>query len=131
MNKIILLGNFSRNPELTRKQREDGTETIIAKFDLAVNRRQKRDGDPDADFFHCTCFGRQAEFVEKHFKSGSRALIVGRVQNNNYTNKEGNKVYGFNVILDEIEFAQKKSSERNQENTAGFQPATDDTPPFR
>ncbi len=131
MNKILLLGNFTRNPETSRKQKADGTETVITKFDLAVNRRQKRDGDPDADFFHCTCFGRQAEFVEKHFKSGTRALIVGRVQNNNYTNKDGNKVYGFNVILEEIEFAQKKSSERNNQNDEGFQPATDETPPFR
>ena len=87
MNKIILLGNMTRNPKTTRKTAEDGSEVVITKFDLAVNRRAKRDGEADADFFHCTSFGRQAEFVERYFHSGSRVLVIGRVQNNNYTTK--------------------------------------------
>ena len=87
MNKIILLGNMTRNPKTTRKRKEDGTETVTTKFDLAVNRKQK--GESDTDFFHCTSFGRQAEFVERYFHQGSRVLVVGRVQNNNYTNKRG------------------------------------------
>ena len=91
MNKIILLGNMTRNPKTTRKTAEDGSEVVITKFDLAVNRRSKRDGEADADFFHCTSFGRQAEFVERYFHSGSRVLVIGRVQNNNYTTKEGNR----------------------------------------
>lgn len=110
MNKIILLGNMTRNPKTTRKMNEEGKEVVVTKFDLAVNRKGKRDGDPDADFFHCTSFGKQAEFVEKYFRSGSRVLVIGRVQNNNYTTKEGNKVYGFSIITEEVEFAQKKSS---------------------
>lgn len=130
MNKIILLGNVTRDPETTRKQKEDGSQTIITKFDLAVTRRQKREGDSNTDFFHCTAFGRQAEFVEKYFHSGSRMLVTGRVQNNNYTNKDGNKVYGFNVITEEIEFAQKKSNDNNQTNGNGFQPVGEETPPF-
>ena len=85
MNKIILLGNMTRNPKTTRKTAEDGNEVVITKFDLAVNRRSKRDGESDADFFHCTSFGKQAEFVERYFHSGSRVLVIGRVQNNNYT----------------------------------------------
>ena len=97
MNKIILLGNMTRNPKTTRKTAEDGSEVVITKFDLAVNRRSKRDGEADADFFHCTSFGRQAEFVERYFHSGSRVLVIGRVQNNNYTTKEGSKVYGFSI----------------------------------
>ena len=88
MNKIILLGNMTREPKTTRKKYEDGSEMVITKFDLAVNRRNKQEGNADADFFHCTSFGRQAEFVEKYFHSGSRVLVVGRVQNNNYTTKE-------------------------------------------
>ncbi len=129
MNKIILLGNVARDPETSRKQKEDGSQTVITKFDLAVTRKQKRDGDTNTDFFHCTAFGRQAEFVEKYFHSGSRMLVTGRVQNNNYTNKDGNKVYGFNVITEEIEFAQKKS-DANQTNGSGFQPVGEETPPF-
>ena len=132
MNKIILLGNVARDPETTRKQKEDGSESVITKFDLAVNRKQKRESDPSADFFHCTAFGRQAEFVEKYFNSGTRMLVTGRVQNNNYTNKSGEKVYGFNVITEEVEFAQKKSSDRNSQSDIGdFQPVGDENPPTR
>lgn len=100
MNKIILLGNMTRNPKTTRKTAEDGSEVVITKFDLAVNRRAKRDGEADADFFHCTSFGRQAEFVERYFHSGSRVLVIGRVQNNNYTTKEGSnhKAYMLTVL---------------------------------
>ena len=112
MNKIILLGNMTRNPKTTRKTAEDGSEVVITKFDLAVNRRSKRAGEADADFFHCTSFGRQAEFVERYFHSGSRVLVIGRVQNNNYTTKEGSEVYGFSIITEEVEFAQKKSAEQ-------------------
>ncbi len=118
MNKIILLGNLTRNPNTTRKVKEDGTEMVITKFDLAVNRRQKREGEADADFFHCTSFGKQAEFIEKHFRTGSRVLVVGRVVNNNYTNKDGNKVYGFNIITEDVEFGQKKSGGRDTEDFA-------------
>lgn len=88
----------------------DPLSCFQAKFDLAVSRRQK--GEQEADFFHCVSFGRQAEFVEKYFHSGSRVLVVGRVQNNNYTNRNGDKVYGFNVITEDVEFGQKKNSER-------------------
>lgn len=112
MNKIILLGNMTRNPKTTRKTAEDGNEVVITKFDLAVNRRSKRDGESDADFFHCTSFGKQAEFVERYFHNGSRVLVIGRVQNNNYTTREGSKVYGFSIITEEVEFAQKKSAEK-------------------
>lgn len=109
MNKIILLGNMTRDPKTTRKTNEEGNETVVTKFDIAVNRKGRYEGNSDADFFHCTSFGRQAEFVEKYFRSGSRVLVVGRAQNNNYTTKEGNKVYGFSIITEEVEFAQKKS----------------------
>lgn len=101
---------MTRDPEVKRKSKEDGTETIIAKFDLAVTRKYRKNGEADTDFFHCTTFGKQAEFIENYFRSGSRVLVVGRVQNNNYTNKQGDKVYGFNVITEDVEFAQKKNS---------------------
>ena len=108
MNKIILLGNMTRDPKTTRKRKEDGTETVTTKFDLAVNRKQKAEND--TNLFHCTSFGRQAEFVERYFHQGSRVLVVGRVQNNNYTNKQGEKIYGFDVITEDVEFGEKKKS---------------------
>ncbi len=129
MNKIILLGNMTRNPKTTRKTAEDGSEVVITKFDLAVNRRSKRAGEADADFFHCTSFGRQAEFVERYFHSGSRALVIGRVQNNNYTTKEGSKVYGFSIITEEVEFAQKKSAEKPANKGSDFSSVSDEEQP--
>ena len=123
MNKIILLGNMTRNPKTTRKTAEDGSEVVITKFDLAVNRRSKRDGEADADFFHCTSFGRQAEFVERYFHSGSRVLVIGRVQNNNYTTKEGSKVYGFSIITEE------KSAEKPANKDSDFSSVPDEEQP--
>ena len=130
MNKIILLGNMTREPKTTRKKNEDGSEMVITKFDLAVNRRNKHEGNADADFFHCTSFGRQAEFVEKYFHSGSRVLVVGRIQNNNYTTKEGNKVYGFSIITEEVEIAQKKSAGKAAADADDFSYAADEQVPF-
>ena len=129
MNKIILLGNMTRNPKTTRKTAEDGSEVVITNFDLAVNRRSKRAGEADADFFHCTSFGRQAEFVERYFHSGSRVLVIGRVQNNNYTTKEGSKVYGFSIITEEVEFAQKKSAEKPANKGSDFSSVSDEEQP--
>ena len=121
---------MTREPKTTRKKNEDGSEMVITKFDLAVNRRNKHEGNADADFFHCTSFGRQAEFVEKYFHSGSRVLVVGRVQNNNYTTKEGNKVYGFSIITEEVEFAQKKSAGKAAADADDFSYAADEQVPF-
>jgi single-strand DNA-binding protein len=78
---------------------------------LAVNRKFKKEGEPEADFFNCTAFGRLGEFVEKYLKQGAKILLVGRVQNNNYTNKEGQKVYSVQIMADEIEFAESKKQD--------------------
>ena len=107
MNKLILLGNLTRDPEIRYSQ---GSNMAIARFSIAVNRRSPREGDPDSDFFNCTAFGKQAEFVEKYFHKGSRMLMTGRVQNDNYTNKNGEKVYSVQIIAEEIEFAERKST---------------------
>ena len=107
MNKLILMGNLTRDPEIRYSQ---GSNMAIARFSVAVNRRFVRDGDPDSDFFNCTAFGKQAEFVEKYFHKGSRMLLTGRIQNDNYTNKNGEKVYSVQVIAEEIEFAERKSA---------------------
>lgn len=84
--------------------------TAIASFSVAVNRKFKRDNEPEADFFNCTAFGKQAEFIEKYLKKGTKILLSGRLQNDNYTNKEGQKVYGVKVMVEEIEFAESKGT---------------------
>lgn len=108
MNKVILMGNLTRDPEVRYSQGE--SSLAVAKFSIAVNRRFSRQGDVDTDFFNCTAFGKQAEFVEKYFRKGSRMLLTGRVQNDNYTNKNGEKVYSVQIIAEEIEFAERKST---------------------
>lgn len=111
------MGNLTRDPEIRYTQSENSM--AIARFSLAVNRRFARQGDTDVDFFNCTAFGRQAEFVEKYFKQGSRMLLTGRIQNDNYTNKNGEKVYSVQIIAEEIEFAERKSTA--DANAAAFQ----------
>lgn len=108
MNKVILMGNLTRDPEIRYSQGENSL--AIARFSIAVNRRFARQGDTDVDFFNCTAFGRQAEFIEKYFRQGSRVLLSGRIQNDNYTNKNGEKVYSVQIIAEEIEFAERKST---------------------
>lgn len=111
MNKVILMGNLTRDPEIRYTQ---GEKTMaIARFSLAINRRFSREGETNVDFFNCTAFGRQTEFVEKYFRQGSRMLLVGRVQNDNYTNKNGEKVYSVQIMADEIEFAERKQAGGN------------------
>lgn len=112
MNKIILMGRLTRPPEIRHSQ---GTnQTAVARFFLAVDRRWKREGEPDADFFNCTVFGRQADFVEKYLNQGTKVILTGRIQNDNYTNREGQKVYSVQVIVEEIEFAESKNAGNTQ-----------------
>lgn len=108
MNKVILMGRLTRDPEVRYSQ--GATQTAVARFSVAVDRRFKREGEPDADFFNCTCFGRQAEFVERYLHKGTKVVLSGRVQNDNYTNKEGQMVYSVRIIVDEIEFAESKNA---------------------
>lgn len=122
MNKLILLGNLTRDPDLRYSQGEKSL--AIARFSLAVNRRFSRQGDQEADFFNCTAFGKQAEFVEKYFHKGSRMLLSGRVQNDNYTNNNGEKVYSVQVIAEEVEFAERKNTSGN--NTGREEDSNDD-----
>ena len=109
MNKIVLMGRLTKDPEVRYSQGQNST--AVASFSLAVNRKFKREGEPDADFFNCTSFGKQAEFVEKHLKKGTKIVIIGRVQNNNYTKQNGEKVYSVQVMVEEIVFAESKGSE--------------------
>lgn len=117
MNKIVLTGNLTRDPQMTRKTDEQGNEMVITRFDLAVNRKNR---DVPPDYFHCTSFGRQAEFIGERFHKGSAMNLVGRVKNNNYTTREGNKVYGYNVITEEVEFGDRKKPDRQEESAGEF-----------
>ncbi len=117
MNKVILMGNLTRDPEIRYSQGDNSL--AIARFSIAVNRRFSRQGETDVDFFNCTAFGRQAEFVEKYFRQGSRMLLSGRVQNDNYTNRNGEKVYSVQVIAEEVEFAERKSTADANAASAG------------
>lgn len=106
MNQIILCGRLCNDPDV----RYGTNSNAIAKFSIAVDRRFKRDGQPTADFFNCVAFGKTGEFIEKYFHKGSKILLSGEMQNNNYKNKEGQMVYGFQVAVNNVEFAESKSA---------------------
>ena len=108
MNKVILMGRLTRDPEVRYSQGE--RPIAVARYTLAVNRTFKRAGEPDADFINCVTFGRSAEFAEKYFRQGMRVLVSGRLQTGSYVNKEGQKVYTTEVILDDQEFADSKGA---------------------
>ena len=109
MNKLILMGRLTKDPEI----RYGGVNnTAVARFSIAVDRRFKRDGQPTADFFNCTAFGKLGEFVEKYLCKGTKIVLDGEIQNNNYQNKDGQTVYGFQVIVNSIEFAESKKRAR-------------------
>lgn len=118
MNKVIMMGRLTRPPELRYGQ---NNQNAIARFSLAVDRRWKREGEPEADFFNCTVFGKQAEFAEKYLTQGTKVVITGHIQNDNYTNKEGQKVYSVQIIVEEIEFAESKNVQNTQHEPQGQQ----------
>ena len=122
MNKVLLMGRLTRDPDVRYSQTD--SNMAIARFSLAVDRRYKKQGDEvTADFFNCTAFGKQAEFVEKYLKKGTKIVVTGRIQNDNYTNKEGQKVYSVQIMVEEIEFAESKaSSQSNVGSEGGAQP---------
>lgn len=120
MNKVILVGRLTRDPEVRYSQ--GASATAVARFSIAVDRRFKREGEPDADFFNCTAFGKQAEFVGNYLKQGIKMVVVGRVQNDNYTNKDGQKVYSVQIMVDELEFAESKNASGDNSGNA-YQPA--------
>ena len=117
MNKAILIGRLTRDPEVRYSQND--SNMAIARFSLAVDRRYKKQGDETtADFFNCTAFGKQGEFVEKYLKKGTKMVVIGKIQNDNYTNKDGQKVYSVQIMVEEMEFAESKASaeQRGQED---------------
>ena len=108
MNKVILIGRLTRDPEVRYSAGENAT--AIARYTLAVDRKYKQEGQQNADFIQCIAFGRSAEFAEKYFRKGMKIAITGRIQTGNYTNKEGQKVYTTDVVIEEQEFAESKNA---------------------
>lgn len=110
MNHLIISGRLTKDAEI--RYSNDGKP--LARFDFAVNRRFKREGEPDADFFSCVAFGKQAEIIEKcSVAKGTKLLIDGEVRNNNYTDKDGVKHYATQIIVNSFEFCESKSSSQN------------------
>ena len=119
MNKVILMGRLTRDPEVRYSQ--GATPLAIARYTLAVDRRFRRDGEATADFIPCVAFGRQAEHAEKYYHQGLRVTISGRIQTGSYTNKDGVKVYTTEVVVEEQEFAESKAA--SDVNAGGYQAA--------
>ncbi len=111
MNKWAGLGRLVRDPEIRKGRTSKGEEMLVARYTLAIDRRGK---DTGADFISCVVFGKGAEFAEKYLKKGTKIAVTGRIQTGDYTNKDGQKVYTTDVIIEEQEFAESKKSEPTQ-----------------
>ena len=111
MNKVILMGRLTRDPDVRYSAGENST--AVARYTLAVDRRFYRDVDATAVLFGCVAFGRQAEFAEKYLRKGTKIAITGRIQTGSYTNREGQKVYTTDVVVEEQEFAESKNAGGN------------------
>lgn len=123
MNKVILMGRLTRDPEVRYSQ--GATSTAIARYTLAVDHRFKKEGETTADFISCVAFGKSGEFAERYLKQGTKIVISGRIQTGSYTNREGQKVYTTEVVVEEQEFAESKAASQNnsQASAAGQQQA--------
>lgn len=112
MNKVILIGRLTRDPDVRYSQGEKST--AVARYTLAVDRRFKREGDQTADFIGCVAFGKNGEFAEKYLRQGIKIAVTGHIQTGSYTNRDGQKVYTTDVVVEEQEFAEsKKAAEEN------------------
>ena len=107
MNKVILVGRLTRDPEIRYSQGEDSM--AVGRYTIAINRRVKPDQEQTTDFLRCIVFGRSAEFAEKYFRQGMRIAVSGRIQTGSYTNKDGVRVYTTEVVVEEQEFAESKA----------------------
>ena len=108
MNKVILIGRLVSDPEVRYSHGDN--PTAVARYRLAVDRRYKRDGEPTADFVPCVAFGKNGEFAEKYLTKGTKIAVSGRIQTGSYTNKDGQKVYTTDVVVEEHDFCESRSS---------------------
>ena len=127
MNKVILIGRLTREPDIRYSQGEN--PLCIARYTLAVDRRFKRNEDSQtADFISCVAFGRQGEFAEKYLHQGTKIGVEGRIQTGSYTNKEGNKVYTTEVVVENNEFVESKAAADGQRASAPAQAPAEEAP---
>ena len=133
MNKVILMGRLTRDPEVRYSQGQNGEQMAIARYSIAVDRRfaRRNGGDEQtADFINCVAFGRQGEFAEKYLKKGTKIAVTGRLQTGSYTNKDGQKVYTTDVVAEDQEFAESKNAAASNGGQTGMQssdsPVADD-----
>ena len=128
MNKVILMGRLTRDPEVRYSQGE--TPLAIARYSLAVDRRMTRNNQDGqtADFINCVAFGRQGEFAEKYLRKGTKIAVTGRIQTGSYTNKDGVKVYTTEVVVEDHEFAESKNSQAGSMDNGGFVPMQNTAP---
>ncbi len=128
MNKVILMGRLTRDPEVRYSQGENSL--AIARFSLAVDRRRSRNASDDqatADFINCVAFGHYGEFAEKYLRKGIKVCLEGRIQTGSYTNKDGQKVYTTEVVVENMEFAESKNATGGAP-TGGFSSGNDAAP---
>lgn len=119
MNKVIMIGRLTRDPEVRYSQGEK--PMAIASYSLAVDRMYKRDGEPSADFINCKAFGKQGEFAEKYLRKGMKIAITGHIQTGSYTNRDGNKVYTTDVVVEQHEFCESRAESANNSNYSPVQ----------
>ena len=123
MNRVILMGRLTRDPEVSYTSGE--RSMAIARYTLAIDRTIKKQGEQSADFINCVAFSKAAEFAEKYFRQGMRVLVSGRIQTGSYTNKEGQKVYTTEVIIDTQEFADSKGAGDSNYHTSASSASND------
>lgn len=104
-NKVFLMGRLTKDPEIRGEE-----DKKVSRYSLAVDRKYKRDGEESTDFLNCVCFGKSAEFAEKYLKKGTKIVVIGRIQTGSYTNKDGQKIYTTDIIVEEQEFAESKNA---------------------
>ena len=116
MNKVILLGRLTKDPEVRYSTTKNGDNMAIARFTLAVDRKYEQ----TADFISCVAFGKQGEFAEKYLKQGIKIALTGHIQTGSYTNKDGQKIYTTDVVIEEMEFAESKKKEGKNTEPDGY-----------
>lgn len=129
MNRVVLMGRLTRDPEVRYTQDRNGEQMTIARYTLAVDRRRRQqEGQPTADFISCIVFGRQAEFADHYLRKGIKICVQGRIQTGSYTNREGQKVYTTDVVVNNQEFAESRAAQHRDDMDApadngGYVPA--------
>ena len=139
MNKVILMGRLTRDPDIRYSTPSNGESLCTARFSLAVDRKIKRTEGQNADFINCVAFGKTGEFIEKYLHQGTKIAAVGRIQTGSYINQEGRKIYTTDVVIEECEFAESKKAEGQSDaptepaeaGWANVPDGIEEDPPFR